>query len=101
MTPFQPPLCTFLVLLGLSSVKKVASLAGTSLYTYWLHFISLSRFLGWLEHEIFNGNSPIWREDFNQTPEALTVPSPAGSSVTPSPSPAAGPASNSSRIGNH
>ena len=57
------------------------------------------RFLSLLEQEIYNSSSPIWREDFNQTPEALAIPSPAGSSVTPTPSPAAGPASNASRIG--
>ena len=45
------------------------------------------RFLSILENEIYNASSPIWREDFNQTPEALTVPSPAGSSITPSHSP--------------
>lgn len=65
-----------------------------------LYYLSSEiRFLGWLENEIFSASSPIWREDFNQTPEALTVPSPAGSSLTPSPSPATGPGSNSSRVG--
>ena len=57
------------------------------------------RFLNYLENEIFNANSPIWHTDYNQTPEALTVASPAGSSKTPTPSPAAGPASNISKIG--
>jgi hypothetical protein len=57
------------------------------------------RFLNYLENEIYNSNSPIWHADFNQTPEALAVPSPAGSSKTPTPSPAAGPASNISKIG--
>lgn len=52
-----------------------------------------------LEQEIYNSQSPIWREDFNQTPEALAIPSPAGSSITPTSSPAAGPASNISRMG--
>ncbi len=52
-----------------------------------------------LEQGIYNPSAPIWREDFNQTPEALGIPSPAGSFVTPTPSPAAGPASNCSRIG--
>ena len=63
------------------------------------------RFLSILENEIYNASSPIWREDFNQTPEALTAPSPASSSITPSHSPAgpssvpAGPGSVSSRSG--
>ena len=57
------------------------------------------RFLSLLEQEIYNPQSPIWREDFNQTPEALAIPSPAGSSITPTSSPAAGPASNISRMG--
>ncbi len=52
-----------------------------------------------LEQEIYNSSSPIWREDFNQTPDALAIPSPAGSSITPTHSPAAGPSSNISRIG--
>lgn len=63
--------------------------------------IPFCRFLNYLENEIYNSNSPIWHADFNQTPEALAVPSPAGSSKTPTPSPAAGPASNISKIGNH
>jgi histone acetyltransferase len=51
------------------------------------------KFLSILENEIYNASSPIWREDFNQTPEALTVPSPVGSSsITPSHSPS-GPSS--------
>ena len=54
------------------------------------HTHIFSRFLSILENEIYNASSPIWREDFNQTPEALTVPSPA--SITPSHSPA-GPSS--------
>lgn len=61
--------------------------------------VSLLRFLSLLEQEIYNSLSPIWREDFNQTPEALAIPSPAGSSITPTASPAAGPASNISRLG--
>lgn len=61
--------------------------------------VLLLRFLNYLENEIYNSNSPIWHADFNQTPEALAVPSPAGSSKTPTPSPAAGPASNISKIG--
>lgn len=47
-----------------------------------------SRFLSLLENEIYSPSSPIWREDFNQTPEALAIPSPGGSSKTPTPSPA-------------
>lgn len=58
------------------------------------------RFLSLLEQEIYNSHSPIWREDYNQTPEALAIiPSPAGSSITPTSSPAAGPASDLSRMG--
>ena len=47
----------------------------------------LERFLDTLGKEIYNAASPIWREDFNQTQEALTVQSPAGSSETSSHSP--------------
>ena len=46
------------------------------------------RFLSLLENEIYSPSSPIWREDFNQTPESLAIPSPGGSSKTPTPSPA-------------
>ena len=67
----------------------------------WVYTDFVLRFLNYLENEIYNSNSPIWHADFNQTPEALAVPSPAGSSKTPTPSPAAGPASNISKIGNY
>ena len=43
------------------------------------------RFLSLLETELFN-SSPIWREDFNQTPEAIAsmkTPSPAASIASP------------------
>ena len=62
-------------------------------------FILRNRFLSLLELEIYNPQSPIWREDFNQTPESLAIPSPVGSSITPTTSPAAGPPSNISRTG--
>ena len=47
--------------------------------------IYTGRFLSLLETELFN-SSPIWREDFNQTPEAiasLKTPSPAASIASP------------------
>ncbi|KAL5496772.1 hypothetical protein EMCRGX_G013130 [Ephydatia muelleri] len=51
------------------------------------------RFLGQLETELFNAGSPIWKEDFNQTPEALSIPSPACSTIISTPSPLGGPGS--------
>ena len=60
------------------------------------------RFLSLLEAELYS-SSPIWREDFNQTPEAITslktpspaasVASPATSSVRVQPEPSGGPGS--------
>ena len=65
----------------------------TCVYMYMYMYMYTCRFLSILENEIYNASSPIWREDFNQTPEALTVPSPVGSSsITPSHSPS-GPSS--------
>lgn len=87
--------------MGFKGDINLMLLHSTCEYHHVVHvLVLLLRFLNYLENEIYNSNSPIWHADFNQTPEALAVPSPAGSSKTPTPSPAAGPASNISKLGN-